>query len=256
MNGTLVTAEDRNFVRLNYGSMTAGEIAAAIGRPKSTIWRIAQQLGVRKCHRHPEELVGKIAHLHAEGLNDHEIARSLTLTRDQVKAVRADRLKLPNNCVGEKRRECGRRAVATQLARFGVANMGELRSLMHARFAQANGWPAELPPRAVQILNVLAAEGPQTAKALAEKLLLPAKTRAHRIPLRWSSGTGKARGKGGTYTAYLIRLGLVISMQRHTPTGPRGKCRLANLYMLGPAAIACLEQRAKEMNDAQCAEAG
>ena len=56
-------------------------------------------------------------------------------------------------------------------------------------------------------------------------------------------------GPGGTYTASLMRRGLVLSLKRGAVVNGQGKGKSRDLYYLGPAALAILEAAAcREQN--------
>lgn len=254
------TPDEVQLVKDLYSTHTAAQIAKRMygtGRSAKAIFTLAKRLGLRKWPSHAPEVIDRVRELHAEGLNDYEIAASMPgFTRDQVHSIRYERLKLPMNeaSIAEARR----RAVKTQYTRLGVANGGELRALAYRNFAVNNGWPDDLPPRAVQILNILAEHGPKTAPELAAAIGTKTDARnsvtGYRQHLKCSSHSPLVQGHG-TYTGLLQSRGLIVRQNRSLGPGcgTRGG-RIPGLYMLTPAAIAireeCLERFTRNGGDA------
>lgn len=260
----LYTEVEKAIVRSMYGTHTASQIAERIhGTTKAvaSIYQLAQNLGLRKCARWSPEEMEAVRAARAEGGTDSDIARRLGKTREQITHIR-NRLGLPRDAAAIL--ESRRRAVKTQHSRLGVANGGELRSLGYRQYASACGWPEDLPPRAVQILNVLAEHGPKTAQELAEAIGLKPKRNSvggHFMYLTCASRSNLVRGHG-TYTGLLVAKGLVHREQRYLTGRGKGKNRLPCLYILTPAAIQireqCLERAQREERDGRtpAAEAG
>jgi transposase-like protein len=255
----LYTKEEKQIVRSMYGTHTASQIAERIhGTTKAVtlIYRLAHNLGLRKCGRWSPEEMEAVRAARAEGGTDSDIARRLGKTREQITHIR-NRLGLPRDAAAIL--ESGRRAVKKQQERLGVKSGGELRALGYRRYAAACGWPEDLPPRAVQILNILAEHGPKTASELADAIGLKAKRNTadgHRMYLTCASRSNLVRGHG-TYTGLLISKGLVHREQRYVTGRGKGKNRLPCLYILTPAAIQireeCLERAQREKRDGSTA---
>ncbi len=201
--------EDIELVQSLYSTTSAAELAAQIhGTPRAAnaIYRLAFALGLCKCPHLPPQVYGSIRRLHADGLPDRVIALKLGMKRDSVKDIRRVRLGLPTIPDIDGKRQ----SVRTQLARLGL-RQDELRSWGFRRYARRHGWPEDLRPREVQILNVLAARGPMTARELAEAIGM----RTDQV----NSTHGGPRllggnGPGGTYTASLMRRGLIVKIGR------------------------------------------
>lgn len=251
------TPADLALVRELYPTHTAAQIAERVhGTPRAAgaVFRLAHRLGLRKWPHWGPEVLDRVRALHAEGLPDRAIAERLAGTvapgqkgHWQVKEIRRNRLGLPTIPDIEGKRQ----AVKTQFARLGIASGGELRGLAYRKFAAANGWPEDLRPREVQILNVLAEHGPKTRLELAG--LIGMRTDRRDRPGHLALLTGN--GPGGTYTASLLRRGLVARQARFTSGRGKGMNRLPDLYLLTPHAITiredCLEraQRARDERD-------
>lgn len=232
------TEAELALVRALWPTHTAAQIAEHLHgtrRSAQAVYRLAYVLGLCKQPRHPDELLTHVRELSSAGLPDRLVARQLGLSHDQAKHLRK-RLGLPT--VPDL--EAKRASVARQRATLGISTAGQLRSLVHRNYAVENGWPAELRPREVQILNVLAAAGVPLSK-----LQL---CRAIGMPEGQAFRSGKRRillasnSAGGTYTASLARSGLITRLKRALPG--RGKGRSYDLYVLGPTALIILQRRA------------
>ena len=91
------------------------------------------------------------------------------------------------------------------------------------RKGKTDGWPKNLSPREVDILNFLWESGPSTRRQICEG-----------IGLRWR-GSRKSMtcpGKGGSYLAKLIRRGLVVRINKGNPVFGQGRGRTCDLYSL------------------------
>lgn len=241
--GRQYTDAERALVRELYPTHTAAQIAERVlgtGKAAKAVYRLAFALGLSKQPHLPDEVLAAVRRECAAGGTDAAVARRLGLTREQVTHVR-NRLGIPRD---EAAVLAARRAgVKTQYARLGVRTAGELRALAYREFARENGWPEDLRPREVQILNALAARGvPMTAPELAAAIGANTAER-HRTGKRRILLSGN--GPGGTYTASLARRGLVVNLGRLAAVAGRGKGRSRCLFTLGPAALAILEERAR-----------
>jgi hypothetical protein len=245
------TPEEIALLRKLYPTHTAAQIAERIhGTAKAAlaIFRMAATLGLRKWPHWEPEVLERVRALHAKGLNDAQIGERMGLTRDKVHHIRYARLKLPMNVEAVK--QAGRRAVAKQLATLGIKSGGELRQWAYRKYARENGWPEDLRPRAVQILNLLAVRGPMSRPELVEAL-----------GLRWKAeNCGRnnlaSNDPEGSYLAHLRARGLVLYIRRSRKTGQRGLGRLHGLYMLTAKAVAILERKVRDAERLHGAQTG
>lgn len=238
---TLWTPAEDAVLLAEYRTTPAPVLAARLGRGLSGVYRRAEVLmGKRiKTHRWGAAVFARFRRLHAEGLPDRVIGETLGMTTDQAKAIRRERLKLPCN----PDRESKRRGVQKQLKTLGLTSPVQLRTRAFRRFAERRGWPPDLRPREVQILEVLAA-GPLTRRQLAEALGLRAI--GARNALKSSSGAKPGAGEyKTTYLSELMGRGLVTYQNRSEPTGRQGHGRLPGLYWLTPAALDVMINRVK-----------
>lgn len=235
------TAEEIGFVKANYATMTAIEIAARLGRKAESIWRLAIRLGIAGSQfEWTEERIARLRELHAEGWCDAEIAKDLGACRHNVGTVRK-KLGLPRHIGGKgekwhprQRERHVRETLPKQFATLGVRNPGEIRARSYRRYAAENGWPEDIRPRAVQILNLLAATGvPLTRRQICDG-----------IGMKWK-GSRKSlvsNDKKGTYLQALADRGLVVRLGRVCQGEGKGKS--SYLYTLGPEALRILQERA------------
>lgn len=237
------TAEQEAAVRREWPATPDPEIAARLGRPAGQVQRMAAKLGLSRWPRWPTAVLDQVRALHAQGLCDRAIAEALpdvfaagARGRDQAKAIRR-RLGLPFHADVEAKR----RGLARQLATLGAESFGGLRVAAYRRHAERHGWPTDCRVREVQILDTLAATGlPMTALELATAI------GANTSPTFRTGGKRPVlagNGPGGTYTASLMRQGLVAALPGRQRPGT-GKGRSYRLYVLGPVALAILAERA------------
>lgn len=246
MSGRPWTPREDALLRQHWGRKGAWAICAMLPAHRTLcgVYQRARTLGLdRLTKRHSPAAVEHIRRLHAQGLSDAAIAKRVGIGRRSVCDIRADRLGLPVNAAAILRAK--RRAVKTQQKVLNVRSPAELRPLSYQRYAVENGWPEDLRPREVQILNVLAAQGvPMTRLELAKAIGM----RTDRIGGNGSLALLTGNGPGGTYTASLMRRGLVATLGH---AGPRCKAsgkgcgRRLKLYLLGPQALAILQERAQ-----------
>jgi hypothetical protein len=130
---------------------------------------------------------------------------------------------LPPNRGSDHYRRAVRSRTGEQLERGGFRSLAELRSWVFRRMAEKAGWPADLRPRHVDILNALWDRGPMTRRELADA-----------IGMRWlgSRGSLKSSDPEGSYLAHLTRRGLVMRMPRARRMTGQGKGRSCDIYML------------------------
>lgn len=241
--------EGIRLVKEHYHDMPARSIAEATGMTVLQVYRLASALELpRKAPEHyTPQMVDQIRSLHAEGLTDAEISRRIGKDRRTISDIRASKLRLPVNIAAVK--EAGRRAVASQMKTLGIRHGGDLRRLAFAKFARRNGWPDDLRPREVQILNVLAERGPQTKVELADAIGMRSDGRNSK---HGGPKSLHGNGPGGTYTASLIRRGLVYR-QSHWRGGRAMLAQLPSTYMLTPLAVIIREKCLEQLERERCA---
>lgn len=244
------TADDAVLRELYPGSYPLADLAAKLGRSVPALFNRAQKLGLHgtRKFKHPATwpvaIAERVKALHADGLTDPQIAARMADVfrpgeegRLQARNLRK-RLGLPMNVEGVN--EARRRGVRTQYAKLGISCGGELRSLGYRQFAARQGWPDDLPPRCVQILNLLCEHGPMTARDLAGRMGLDVSGRTCAQMLKCSSHSKLSRGHG-TYTGVLLTRGLIATQRRYTSGRGRGYNALPNIYFVTAETIALRE---------------
>ena len=237
------------FLRDNYAKRGGEACAAVLIRSPRSVYQKARELGLNRTippvSREDDKRIRKLC---GEGLCNKCIGKIMNRRRCTIRRRRR-RLGLPDLAGKSMQPTCRscteavRQKTQEQCRQAGVASLAEIRSLEYRKFAEENGWPSDLRPREVQILNVLASRGvPMTRLELAEAIGM----RTDRIGCNGTLALLTGNGPGGNYTATLLRRGMISVMKRASP-GPAGKScyrRSRDLYFLGPAAIAILERRA------------
>jgi hypothetical protein len=212
--------------RLYLAGARVDEIARRLDRSPTSIYRRACSLGLRRRRRTEVDaaFLETVRRLAALGRTDPEIAAELGCDRHTVSG-RRKRMGLASNAYGARHRAKIAASAREQCRRWGVANLGAIRSRVFRLRAQQAGWPGDLRPRAVQILDALADRGPLTRRELAKAI---------GVPWNGTSASLRSRDPGGSYLAYLIARGLVVSLGRVARGVGRGGS--SQLYSLSLAA--------------------
>lgn len=236
---TWTEAED-DYLRQNFASTHCRVLAAKLNRGVSGVYTRAWNLGLSKGFpRLDPKKIAKIPKLHARGLTDQAISDQIGIERRYVSELRREKFRLPVNA--ESVRESMRRGVKKQLKTLGLSSPTQLRTRAFRLYAIENGYPEDLRPREVQILNALATHGPMTREQISAvigmkpRLSSPANGR---LPLYMSGN-----GPGGSYTASLIRHGLICYVHRSQKSGRQGGGRIAGLYMLTATTLEMIANR-------------
>jgi hypothetical protein len=165
---------------------------------------------------------------HRLGHTDTEIVRTwheetgVSINRRTVCEFRA-RLNLPSNACSPWRRDQVRQRTSLQLLQMGLPSIGYLRVLAFRAFARRNGWPEDLRPRAVQILNLLYEQGPQTRRQISDAI---------GMPWKGSRKSLHSNDPEGSYLAHLIKRGFVVQLPRLVKGKGQGKS--VHLYSIAP----------------------
>ena len=234
MGGFRWTNADIAILRCYYGRWPAARIASAVGRTLRSVFRQANLLGLAKTIRHTTSADhARIAELAQQGLCNRCIGREIGLSRGAVRKWRA-RLGVPpvasggsvDSCLRCKERV--RVNTREQLARCGAKSLGEVRVMAFRKYACDAGWPEDLRPRAVQILNLLYHEGPKTRKEIAAAI---------GMPWKGSRKSLHSNDREGSYLAHLIARGLVVCLGRCVRGRGKGlsTCRYAVPVGVGPS---------------------
>lgn len=158
----------------------------------------------------------------AVGWTDSEIARVHGICRMRVGDLRRA-MGLPHNAGSEWRRRQIGEATRQQCLRAGVDSLAEVRVLAFSDYARGRGWPADIRPRQVQILDVIYERGPMSKRQICDA-----------IGMRWKGSSHKTRmasnEPGGSYLAGLLRRGLLVSVKRAVRSPRAGES--ADLYLI------------------------
>lgn len=217
------TSEEKQFVRDNFRKMPAEKIAAAIDRTTSGVFQCARMIGLSIPQRFKApDFVAFLKEKNALGWSDARIAFARRVDRPAVAHLRR-KLGLPVQTFSAFQRNCTREKTLEQIKAAGVKSLADVRCLAFRDFARRRGWPEDLRPRAVQILNTLWARGPMTRRELADAI---------GMPWKGSRKSLVSNDPGGTYLTHLMRRGLVVCLPRaHRVTG-KGKGHSCHIYSL------------------------
>lgn len=204
-----------------YREQPAREIAQRLHRSISSVYRTARRIGLsvhvpRVGSTRDDVIREKLA----AGWSDAEIGELFGLTRKTISG-RREKLGLPASGNSPHRRRRVAMRTAEQLRKAGLPSIGHLRREAFRKYAVACGWPDDLPPRAVQILNAIWDRGPQTRREL---------QRCIGMPWLGSRKTLKGSVVGGSYLAFLMRRGYVVTVGRIVRG--RGRGRSVQMYTL------------------------
>lgn len=221
VNGKPWTKRELAIVRRNYHRVPARDLSARLNRSITSIRQAAFKVGRTRRKVSTKGLDDFVRTKHAAGWCDPHIASAWT------KRFSRDRLPLDRHTVAKARSRFGlgaqhhscplclertRQTTKRQCREAGVKNMAEIRALAFRHYARRYGWPEDLRPRAVQILNALARKGPMTKNELAAA-----------IGARWQNVPSRkvlvSNDPEGSYLAHLIRRGLVVTLGRRYSRG-------------------------------------
>jgi hypothetical protein len=216
------TDEELAFLRENYAAMSREQLGAKLGRSLSSVSQAAAKQRLTRLLCPKQGFDDFIREKHARQWSDSEIAAGWS-------AKFPGRQRINRRTVGDHRARMGLAAhhVATtryrlrvaaktreQCEKAGLASLALVRRRAFEQYAIDNGWPAELRrPRQVQIMNCLYELGPQTRRQIAARIGMPWKGKK----------TMYGNDVGGSYLAYLMRLGLVVKQKKvaRDPDGTR-----------------------------------
>jgi hypothetical protein len=193
-------------LRALYPVSTAIAVARRLGCSVTRVYNGANAYGLKKSRTVPitRKFLATVRRLHKAGWSDPDIAAELGCERHTISRHRK-RLGLPSNQYGQRHRDKVRETTARQLEAAGVPTLADVRAKAFRSFAESRGWPADLPPRAVMILDALEIGGVMTRRQIADAIGMPWKGSRHSL---------KSNGQGGSYLARLMRAGLVMCLGR------------------------------------------
>lgn len=228
MSGKPWTQQEITLLRELYATHTAAEVADRLGRSLSSTYNHAASLGLRKVgHNRPltpaQQVIVRV--YHAAGYCDREIAQRLGVERRWFSEKRLG-MGLASNALSERRRRQVADKTRQQIQAAGVSSLAEIRVKAYRQFARKRGWPEDLRPRAVLILDVLYEQGAMTRREIAE---------AVGMPWKGSRKSLCSNDPEGSYLAHLTARGFVSVAKRGRRVHGRGKS--LNTYSVTPGII-------------------
>lgn len=215
--------DDDLLVALTRDGEPALVCAQVFACPMSTIYRQRKRLGL--CQPHRGRLPGLqefVQEKHPLGWSDAEIAAEWGCERHTIGDIRK-RLGLPSNAFSEHFRRRVAAKTAQQCRAAGVPSLGALRVKVFRDRARRAGWPEDLRPRAVQILNALWDHGPMTRPELAAVI---------GMPWKGSRKSLVSNDPEGSYLAHLAKRGLVQVLKRGRKVTGKGRGASLDVYTL------------------------
>jgi len=234
------------------------EIAHAIGVGKRSVSLRRMELGLPTLNRrHPMKKLAKfdplIRRRIKEGWSGAEIAaeisqRGVACHQRELNARRLF-LGLPPSGNNARRRAKVAAKTREQMRRMGLPSMAYLRIESFRKYARDRGWPDEVGPRAVQILEVLFERGLMTRR----QIVVAIGMNVDRPQKNWLFDTKHQT----SYLATLMELGLVVRSPRLLVAGTlpgKHKMQGKGLHFYGLSCEA--RQRKERWNDTQISDAG
>ena len=219
------TPQEEARLRRLYGTAPAHRLARHFpGRAPGTLHQHAAVLGLsRPTPQFSAADLATLRRLHAAGQTCTEIGKAVKHERHQVaKHLRRLGLKPHPYQVTPGWRASNAAQRQRQKTQLGITDTTQLRTLGFRRYARQQGWPEDLRPRSVQILDWLWTHGPQTRRQIAAGLGLP---------WRGSRASRKSNDPEGSYLAHLMARGLVVRLGRMVRDGPTAYHRV-HVYTL------------------------
>jgi hypothetical protein len=170
---------------------------------------------VRRNASFGEDFAAYFSEKYKAGWSDDEIRKGWKCDRHAVRCYRRN-MGLPHNRFSAHVRERVAERTRKQAKAAGVRNLAEVRSLAFRKYAKRYGWPEDLRPREVHILNAILKHGPMTRQQMCET-----------IGLRWNGSRRSLRCKygRGSYVANLLYRGLLVSLGKIVKGRGRGSSR-------------------------------
>lgn len=221
------SAEELAILRRDYKRVPVEQLAKRLGRTVNRIYAAAKRFGISDAQKIviAPDFDRFLRKHHAKGWSDAEIAAAWSRAHPQrtinrrTLGDRRNQLGLSHNALSKHRRRKVSEKTREQCRAAGVKSLAEVRSQAYAKFAALRGWPDDLAPRQVQMLDAIYERGPQTRRQLAEVVGCAWK---HQRNWLCATRTGGKRYAGGTYLTDLMHRGLVVRLPgRIVKSGPR-----------------------------------
>jgi hypothetical protein len=232
------TPFEKELLRAHWGKQPCRKIAAELGFPIYKVYALANRMGLsRKLPRHGPEFDAFIREHNQHGWTDTEIAAAYSrkldgrpIDRHSVGRRRAA-MGLPDHSCGGGNasshvRDRVRAKTKEQLQRAGLKELAHVRSLALSQRVERMGWPANVCFREAQILDLIWERGPMTRVQICQALGMPCHKDISRRLMH-------ANEPGGTYTATLMRKGLLMKLPKQFAPGGNIR-RKVDLYFIPP----------------------
>jgi len=220
-------------LRRDYCVKSKREIAAELNRPLCSIWGKASALGLSRPQRiNAPGFETFFREKHALGWSDSAIAKAWGGTDRHAVSRMRKRLGLASNLHCKYQREQVKKKTREQLRKAGLKSLAYLRFKVWRDRARAEGWPEELKPRQVEIMNLLWENGPMAREQIGQALGMRKKKRSDGRRLWYPMLSNKAASEttGATWLSDLMKRGLVIDLGRiETGHGPGGNRHVYSL---------------------------
>lgn len=215
----LFTDEEKQFVIDHAKTHTAAWVAAQLNRSLASIYQLRDRLGLTTPNAPlGEAFAAFLKEKHALGWSDAEIAEAWGCERHTVGDHRKKH-GLSENTFSQHRRDKVRQKTREQLKAAGLPTLAAVRAKAFRDRARSAGWPDDLRPRHVQILNTLWDNGPMTrlaiAKAIGARTDFPGPHPQRRVL--------HSNDPEGSYLAHLIARGLLVTLGRRARGKGKGK---------------------------------
>lgn len=229
MSGEPYTRAELAALRQAFGKRSAATVAKQLGRTASGVYQAWARLGLSQKRPNREAVRRFILRKHPRGWSDGVIAEAWNAKHPDKPVHRRwvsesrRRMGLTHNRMSKHTRSRVAEKTKEQCVKAGVNSLAEVRRLAYDKFAVSHGWPADLRPRAVQILDLLYQYGPKTRRQIVAA-----------IGMSWLGSRKSLRSNDpeGSYMAHLIARGLVVRSLRVVKG--RGKGGSCDLYSIAP----------------------
>lgn len=207
------TARQIAILKEHNGKLPIDDLCRQLKRTRSSVYGMREKLGLTTpTIDFGDKFIAFLKVKHALGWSDTEIAAGYSkrftkrrpIDRHSV-SERRRKLGLCDNSLSQHRRQKVAAKTAEQLRQAGLPSIGYLRVEAFKKRARDAGWPEDIRPRAVQILNALWDHGPMTRIELAAVI---------GMPWKGSRRSLHSNDPEGSYLAHLMKRGLVITLGR------------------------------------------
>jgi transposase len=211
------TAAETAYIAQHWGKIPSRSIAASLGRGVWSVRAKAFRMGVsgeRPKKKTPDDWREVASQKLAEGWSLNELAAIFGVSRRHVGALleKAGLAAVGNAHPRQRALTAARTRI--QLEAAGLENVAQIRVAAFRDFATSLGWPADLRPRGVQIIELLLVHPLLNRRELCELT---------GMPWRGSRQSLASNDPEGSYLANLMTRGLVVRSPRIRTASEIGK---------------------------------